>query len=87
MKCPNCGETSRIREKDRFCHKCGHKLRTENVARGKIIFEGGKEFLEETSKIRSSLKATKEEAEMATRNVEQLNSALEKLIELRERLR
>ena len=28
MKCPNCGETSRIREKDNFCHKCGCDLKT-----------------------------------------------------------
>ncbi len=28
MKCPNCGETSRIREKDKFCHKCGCNLKT-----------------------------------------------------------
>lgn len=28
MKCPNCGETSRIREKDKFCHNCGHNLKT-----------------------------------------------------------
>lgn len=27
MKCPNCGETSRIREKDRYCHKCGCNLK------------------------------------------------------------
>lgn len=27
-KCPNCGETSRIREKDKFCHKCGCNLKT-----------------------------------------------------------
>lgn len=27
MQCPNCGETSRIREKDNFCHKCGHNLK------------------------------------------------------------
>ena len=27
MKCPNCGETSRIREKDKYCHKCGCKLK------------------------------------------------------------
>lgn len=29
MQCPNCVETSRIREKDNFCHKCGHKLKRE----------------------------------------------------------
>lgn len=28
MKCPNCGETSRIREKDKFCHNCGCNLKT-----------------------------------------------------------
>lgn len=28
MKCPNCGETSRIREKDKFCHSCGCNLKT-----------------------------------------------------------
>lgn len=28
MKCLNCGETSRIREKDRFCHSCGCSLKT-----------------------------------------------------------
>ena len=27
MKCPNCGETSRIRERDKFCHKCGANLK------------------------------------------------------------
>lgn len=27
MKCWNCGETSRIREKDKFCHKCGANLK------------------------------------------------------------
>ena len=27
-KCPNCGETSRIRDKDKFCHKCGCNLTT-----------------------------------------------------------
>ncbi len=27
MKCPNCGETSRIREKDKFCHNCGCNLK------------------------------------------------------------
>lgn len=59
----------------------------KNVIKGKIVLEGGKEFLEEISEMRSSLKATKEEAEMATRSVEQLNTSLEKLIELRERLR
>ena len=26
-KCPRCGETSRIREEDRFCHKCGYSLK------------------------------------------------------------
>ncbi len=29
MKCPNCGETSRIREKDKYCHKCGCRLQAE----------------------------------------------------------
>lgn len=29
MKCPNCGETSRIREHDRYCHKCGCNLKDE----------------------------------------------------------
>lgn len=88
MKCPNCGETSRIREKDRFCHKCGHQLKNEkNVVKGKIILEGGKEYLEKMSEIRSSIEATKDEAKMAARYVEQLNNSLEKLIELRERLR
>lgn len=28
MKCPNCNETSRIREKDNFCHRCGCNLKT-----------------------------------------------------------
>lgn len=28
MKCPNCGETFRIREKDKFCHRCGCNLKT-----------------------------------------------------------
>lgn len=28
MKCPNCGETSRIREQDKFCHNCGCNLKT-----------------------------------------------------------
>lgn len=27
MKCPNCGETSRIRERDKYCHKCGFSLK------------------------------------------------------------
>ncbi len=27
MKCPNCGETSRIREKDKYCHRCGCNLK------------------------------------------------------------
>ena len=27
MKCPNCGETSRIREKDKYCHNCGFFLK------------------------------------------------------------
>lgn len=27
MKCPNCGETSRIRQHDKFCHKCGCDLK------------------------------------------------------------
>lgn len=27
VKCPNCGETSRIRENDRYCHKCGFNLK------------------------------------------------------------
>lgn len=31
MKCPNCGEISRIREKDKFCHKCGCNLKTGEV--------------------------------------------------------
>lgn len=31
MKCPNCGETSRIREKDKFCHRCGCNLKTGEV--------------------------------------------------------
>ena len=26
MKCPKCGETSRIRNIDKFCHKCGCDL-------------------------------------------------------------
>lgn len=26
MKCTNCGETSRIRKEDKFCHRCGHEL-------------------------------------------------------------
>lgn len=29
MKCPNCGETSRIRERDKFCHRCGCNLKGE----------------------------------------------------------
>ena len=28
MKCQNCGVTSRIREKDKFCHNCGCNLKT-----------------------------------------------------------
>ena len=32
MKCPNCGETSRIREKDKFCHKCGVNLKEAEKA-------------------------------------------------------
>lgn len=28
MKCPNCGEISRIRENDKFCHKCGFPLKS-----------------------------------------------------------
>lgn len=28
MKCPNCSETSRIREKDNFCYKCGFPLKS-----------------------------------------------------------
>lgn len=28
MKCPNCGETSRIRKEDKFCHNCGCSLKT-----------------------------------------------------------
>ena len=31
MKCPNCGETSRIREKDKFCHRCGCNLQTDEA--------------------------------------------------------
>lgn len=31
MKCPNCGETSRIREKDKFCHNCGCNLKTGDM--------------------------------------------------------
>lgn len=31
MKCPNCGKTSRIREKDRFCHNCGHSLKVSGA--------------------------------------------------------
>ena len=30
MKCPNCGETSRIRENDKYCHKCGCNLKEGN---------------------------------------------------------
>ena len=33
MKCPNCGETSRIREKDRYCHKCGCNLKNADTAK------------------------------------------------------
>lgn len=29
MKCPNCGETHRIREKDKFCHNCGCNLKNQ----------------------------------------------------------
>lgn len=28
MKCPNCETTSRIRERDRFCHYCGFNLKS-----------------------------------------------------------
>lgn len=38
----------------------------KTVVKGKIIFEGGKGFIEETNKIRSSIKATKEEAKIYT---------------------
>lgn len=31
MKCPNCGETSRIRKKDKFCHKCGRNLKVSTI--------------------------------------------------------
>ncbi len=32
MKCPNCGEDRRIREHDKFCHRCGCDLkRSEDV--------------------------------------------------------
>lgn len=27
MKCPRCGTESRIREDDKFCHKCGYPLK------------------------------------------------------------
>lgn len=37
MKCPNCGETSRIREKDKYCHKCGCNLRTGEFPTGSIF--------------------------------------------------
>lgn len=30
-KCPNCGETSRIKEKDKFCHKCGCNLKSKSL--------------------------------------------------------
>lgn len=31
MKCPNCGQSSRIREKDKFCHNCGCNLKTKEL--------------------------------------------------------
>lgn len=31
MKCPNCGETSRIREHDKYCHKCGANLQASSA--------------------------------------------------------
>lgn len=27
MKCPRCGTESRIREDDKFCHRCGYPLK------------------------------------------------------------
>lgn len=38
MKCPNCGETSRIRQHDKFCHRCGCNLRhaEETSANGSV---------------------------------------------------
>lgn len=33
MTCPNCGQTSRIREKDKYCHFCGCNLKTEEVTK------------------------------------------------------
>ncbi len=36
MKCPSCGTTSRIREKDKFCHKCGAKLHTDKEEWNKL---------------------------------------------------
>lgn len=27
MKCPKCGEEKRIRQNDKFCHKCGCNLK------------------------------------------------------------
>lgn len=34
-KCPNCGTTSRIREKDKYCHKCGCNLKTGDLLENK----------------------------------------------------
>ena len=36
MQCPNCGETSRIREKDNFCHKCGYNLKQKESRLSKM---------------------------------------------------
>lgn len=36
MKCPNCGTTSRIREKDKFCHNCGCSLNAEKAETTKV---------------------------------------------------
>ena len=51
MKCPNCGETSRIREKDKFCHKCGHSLQAgmrEMEQRVCYLCDGKKECCRKT---------------------------------------
>ena len=45
-KCPNCGETSRIRDKDKFCHKCGCELKT-----GKMLDEKFDNQINVTAKV------------------------------------
>ena len=63
MKCPNCNETSRIREKDNFCHRCGCNLKTgetEQKWKGAILsvdeeVQGNREIVSDLNELKDKV--------------------------------